>query len=395
VIGISTQLGVFAVCGAVLLAPMVYVFARLHRHAPQARTTSDLVGTVLGERFGVFAGLIQLAAYLLLAVSFARAATVGPVLAGAPIGWFSVGSIGAVVAVGVVISVLSARRIAWVTAVLAAVGMLVHFYVVVALAAMIAAGNEPRNPDIVMLAAPYVTSGFVGVLAAVLMVVGFEVVTTINRDVRSVGRSMGLALALTAGCAGTVATAMSPQLFGSVHMPSDTPFALLAGAYLGHTGVMSLLVGTLAFWCAGLLMLTFAAVRVAGRLAEQLKLRLHNGARPIGVVAIVGVLLIVDWLWSGADSSKVAGVGPLILLVVYACAAYACARIPSAAPPIAAAATSVLICALIAGVIVIPVLEPHASADWGLRLGIAAGLLVTALAIAVKTGRLPRNLRSA
>ena len=75
-IGIATAFGVFTVYAAVLLAPMVYVFARLHGHAPQAQTTSDLVGAVLGERLGVFAGLIQLVAYLLLGVEFAGVVTV-------------------------------------------------------------------------------------------------------------------------------------------------------------------------------------------------------------------------------------------------------------------------------------------------------------------------------
>jgi hypothetical protein len=64
VIGIATQLGVFTAYAVVLLSPMVYVFARLHRQAPDARTTSDIVAAVLGERFGMFAGLIQLVAYL-------------------------------------------------------------------------------------------------------------------------------------------------------------------------------------------------------------------------------------------------------------------------------------------------------------------------------------------
>ena len=43
VIGFATQFGVLTVSAAVLLAPMVYVFARLRGHAPDARTTSDFV----------------------------------------------------------------------------------------------------------------------------------------------------------------------------------------------------------------------------------------------------------------------------------------------------------------------------------------------------------------
>lgn len=106
VIGMTTQLGVFTAYAVVLLSPMVYVFARLHRHAPDARTTSDLLAAVLGERFGLFAGLIQLVAYLVIGAKCARLVAVsllGQFLSvdpTAPIAWFVVGSIAAVVAAG-------------------------------------------------------------------------------------------------------------------------------------------------------------------------------------------------------------------------------------------------------------------------------------------------------
>ena len=56
----------------VALAPMVWAFGRLHRNAPSAGSTSDVVGKVLGGRTGLFTGLLQLAGYLLLAVGIAR-----------------------------------------------------------------------------------------------------------------------------------------------------------------------------------------------------------------------------------------------------------------------------------------------------------------------------------
>jgi hypothetical protein len=149
VIGFTTQFGVFTVYGLVLLAPMVYVFARLHGHAPQARTTSDLVGTVLGERPGVFAGLIQLVAYLFLSVEFARIVAVtalgGFLGIDPPIWGLIVGSIGAVLAAGAVVYRLSVRGMAWVAAILAAVGMLVYFYVALAVVALIAGQGHTGN----------------------------------------------------------------------------------------------------------------------------------------------------------------------------------------------------------------------------------------------------------
>jgi ethanolamine permease len=394
VIGFATQFGVFTVSAAVFLAPMVYVFARLRGHAPDARTTSDFVGAVLGERFGVFAGLVQLVAYLLLAVMFARTLAFGllgmldvflgvvptpgststtPILA--------VGSITAVVAAGVIAHLLSTRGISWVVAILAAAGMLAYFYIAVALVALIATGSQPRDPSIAMLSPPQVTYGLVDAVLAVGLIVGFEVVTTINRDVRSVGRSMGLALALTAGCALIVAAALSPHMFGTDPVPNwELPW--LAAAYLGNAGSTWWLIGSVALKCAGLLMLMFAAVRVARRWADQLTLPLPDRAQLAGVVAIVVVLLVVEWLWSGATSSTLGDVGSLLLLAVYVCAAHACARIPRTGPRIAAEAGRLLIWVVVAGVVVV---------EWPPLLGIAAVVLIVAAAIATKTKRLPRT----
>jgi ethanolamine permease len=152
VIGVATQFGRLAVFAALLLAPMVYVFSRLRGHAPQARTTSDLVGAVLGERSGVFAGLIQLVAYMLLAAKFARLfamsmrGTFLAVQANVPSGWFVFGAIAAAVAAGVLIYQLSTRGLAWVAAILAALGMLVHFYLALALVGMIAKAMNRETP---------------------------------------------------------------------------------------------------------------------------------------------------------------------------------------------------------------------------------------------------------
>ncbi|MBS1696695.1 MAG: APC family permease [Actinobacteria bacterium] len=290
VIGFATQFGVLTVSAAVLLAPMVYVFARLRGHAPDARTTSDFVGAVLGERFGVFAGLVQLVAYLLLAVMFARTLAFGlwgmlgvfrgllpnpASTAGTTV--FAVGSIIAVVAAGVIAHLLSTRGISWVVAILAAAGMLAYFYIAVALVALIATGSQPRDPSIAMDSPP-VTYGLVDAVLAVGLIVGFEVVTTINRDVRFVGRSMGLALALTAGCALIVAAAESPQLFRTDPVP-HWQFPWLAAAYLGRAGENCFLIGMTALSCAGLLTLIFAAVRVARRWADQLTLPLPDRAQ--------------------------------------------------------------------------------------------------------------------
>lgn len=394
VIGVASQSGVFIVSAAILLAPMVYVFARLRGHAPDARTTSDFVGAVLGERFGVFAGLVQLVAYLLLAVKFARIAVVllGMLLSALVGGVpnfdspavrtvFAVGSITAVVAAGVITHLLSTRGISWVVAILAAAGMLAYFYIAVALVALIATGSQPRDPSIAMVAPPQVTYGLVDAVLSIGLIVGFEVVTTMNRDVRSVGRSIGLALTLTAGCALIVAAAESPQLFRTDPVPHWT-FPWLVAAYLGQAGQNWFLIGRAAFGFAGLLVLIFAAVRVARRLADQLTLPLPDRAQPAGVVAIIAALLVVDWLWSGIGPSKLGDAGPPLLLAVYVCAAHACARLPHTepGPGLAGQAARLLIWVVVAGVVAVA---------WPPPLGIAAVVLIAAAAIATKTTRLP------
>ena len=396
VIGVTTQLGVFTVYGVVLLSPMVYVFARLHRQAPDARTTSDLLAAVLGERFGVFAGLLQLVAYLVIGAKFARLVAVSllgqflSVDASAPIGWFVVGSIAAVVSVAIIIYLLSARGIAWVAAILAAVGMLVYFYLALTVDTLIASGHKPHG--ISMPATPHVTYGAADVLLATSLVVGFEVLTTVNRDVRAVGRSIGLAFAMTAGIAVMVAAAVSPRLFRSLHMPSDVSFPSLVDAYLGNAGDW-LLIGNLAFACAALLMLTFGALRVAQRLAEQFDVPTQQGGRLAGVVGIIGVLVIVDWLWAGfaAFASKLDDAGPLLLLAVYACAAHACARIQTARPRIAAQAAQWFVWVLVAAIVVIGLVRSRSDAAGWWPIGIGGGVLLAAAAIAVKTERLPRT----
>ena len=68
----AARAGLGALVGAVLLAPIVYALVRLRRHAPNARSTAELVGSTLGPRGTAFAGILQVTGYVLIAVTAAQ-----------------------------------------------------------------------------------------------------------------------------------------------------------------------------------------------------------------------------------------------------------------------------------------------------------------------------------
>src|SRR5258707_3693672 len=70
--GFAATRGPGAVAAVVALAPMVWAFGRLHRHAPSAGSTSDLVAKLMGVRTRGFTGLVQLAGYVLSSCGFPK-----------------------------------------------------------------------------------------------------------------------------------------------------------------------------------------------------------------------------------------------------------------------------------------------------------------------------------
>jgi hypothetical protein len=331
--GIAATRGPGAVAAALALAPMVWAFGRLHRHAPSASSTSDLVAEVLGMRAGVFTGLLQLVGYLLLAASFAH----GPGMAAAVLvvhdvesattsWWLPVWTVAGAIAAAALIYFCRTRVIVSIVSVLAAAGMLVFFYVALAAVARVATGTIPQQTG---RGAPQSGLGTSTLLITLgLALLGVEAITTLNARVSSVSRSIGSAIAVIVLCAATgwVAVALAP---GNAALAFDqSQIVLLASELFADAGSLWLLAGSVALGSAALLAITFAAVRVASRLTRQISQQQHVGAVIIGVALVTSMLVIVttkDWGGAGAKLSVVA---PLLLIAVYVVAAEANSRLP-------------------------------------------------------------------
>ncbi len=143
--------GVAGLCAAAIAAVLVFAFARLHRRAPQAVSTGDLVASTVGAAAGRFTSLIQLAAYVLLGVGAALTLALQP-LTGAPdletalAGWWWPGwSVAVVVIAGAVVAYLPTRAVGATAAVLAGVGLLVFCYLALAIVARVMSGTPPME----------------------------------------------------------------------------------------------------------------------------------------------------------------------------------------------------------------------------------------------------------
>lgn len=138
--------GLGALLGAVLLSPAIIALVRLRKHAPEARSTADLVGATISNRAGMFTGALQVVAYLLLAVIAARALSL-------PVAAYSVDysamqdtwswplvAVAAVVLAGLAAYLLPDRAIGGIAVVLAGVALLINFYLALAVLARVYRG---------------------------------------------------------------------------------------------------------------------------------------------------------------------------------------------------------------------------------------------------------------
>ena len=305
------------------MAPVIYALVRLRDHAPTARSTAGLVGSMLGGRVAAFTGALQIVAYTLLAVT--AAPTVGLQLTlwtdndPAVLGTWLWPLCSVAAAAGLATHLLPDRVIGSIVAVLVAAGMLITFFLSVAVLARVYAGTPPipvaADPPRRGLDTPS------ALIMLALVLVGFELITTRNQRIRSAGRPMGLAVAATALLAVVIWLADHFGGNGGLRLAVDQ-FPLIVDHFYAGAGDLWLALAIFATGSAALLALMWAVVGVASRLAE----RVPTVAITTAGVVVTALLVVTFWLSHGLGD-KFSKVAALLLLVVYVLAVEAYSRI--------------------------------------------------------------------
>jgi hypothetical protein len=390
VISVAAFQGLGPVAGALLLAPAFVALTRLRAHTPTARSTADLVGGVLGGRGAAFTAVLQVIGYPLLVFVPASAFGFGAVFL-VPNAftspeellaswWPVIASALAVVVAGVLAYAMTSRAVATVAAVLVSVGLLVYFYFALAIIAKAMSGTEPMAIGGEPPKSGLETTFTVVVLA--LALVGFEVTTVRNRQLHSLVRPVGLAVAAVCVCAVTVWTAEqlgSTAGFGL----TVSNFPLIASEFFGSSATYWLIVAGLAVRAAVLLGLMWAAIQVVGRLGRGGTSGLGAAA---GVVAVTAMLVIPFCRgWAGLPD-KVDHVGTWVLLVVYVVVAEAYSR--ASGDTTAAWWIRIYQPVLLAAAVLLPLLYANFAAAAVWPVAVAAVLVMAAAATAsVLAGR--------
>ncbi|GAS92313.1 APC family permease [Mycolicibacterium brisbanense] len=371
--------------GAVLIAAVVvYALERLHRHAPEAPSTGDLVGSTLGPSVARFTGMIQLAAYVVMAagvavslggLSFYHSADPASAMAS---WWWPMLSLAFVGLAATLVAVLPTRTIGAAAAVLAVVGLLVYFYVGLAIIAKMLSGTAPldigpqRFPSALITLATVIPLG--------LGLAGFEVASAANGRLRSVGRPLGVVLAGVAVCTLTLLVAVNLATTSGFQYQAGS-FSAIAIEIFGESSRFWLLAGPVPLSCAALLALLWAATRVAGRL-------FGGGVATSSLVAAATAVVAVALCRYQRDISGLLSiVAALLLLAVYVLVAEANSRVSGTVAAMQAPRAVVL--ATAAAVVFIPLrARDFAIAAWW-PLGVTV-LIVGVAALLSGVGRTER-----
>ncbi|BBY41424.1 hypothetical protein MMAN_55580 [Mycobacterium mantenii] len=330
VIASAASYGLGALLGAAVVIPVIYALARLRGHAPDARSTAELIGTTLGPKAGFAAGLVQLLAYLALAAKFAT--TLGLQLLQllspgddptAIVSWLPVGAAAAALLIGAAACWAPTRVVASLALPLVLAGLLLYVCLAVAVAALVALSTDPVV--IGTAAAPRPLSG--QLVGFGLGMVGVELLTVRAARIARPGRSMSLATVVVAVAAVVVWVGDHRGVAG----PWRWSAKMLAEAvpeFYADDGRRWMAVASIALAVAAALVSGWAAVRAAAGLAVMREATPNAGLRlaVVGLVAVVAAVVSAHGArWIGV---VILGAAPLLLIALYVFVTEANSRIP-------------------------------------------------------------------
>lgn len=330
VIAPAAWYGLGALLGAAVMIPVIYALARLRRHAPQARSTAELIGAMLGRKAGTAAGIVQLLAYLVLAAQFA--ATLGlqllqllspgddPV---AIVSWLPVGAAAAALVVGAAACWASTRAVASLAMPLVLAGLLLYVCLAVAVTALVTLSTDPVV--IGSAATPRPLSG--QLVGFGLGMVGVELLTVRTPRIARPGRSMSLATAVVAAAAVVLWMGDHRGVAGPWRW-SATMLAEAVPEFYTDEGRRWMAAAGIALAVAAALVTGWAATRAAAGLAAMRGATPNAGLRlaVMGLVAVVAVVVSAHGMRS--IGMVILGAAPLLLMALYVLVAEANSRIP-------------------------------------------------------------------
>lgn len=383
--------GLGALLFGVVAVGVIWTLGRLHAHAPGAQTTADLIASAPGAAPARAVSIVQFAAYTLIAAYVARTAaqicllwTTGPDMA-VSVWAVPALAVAAAAAAALAAGLMPTRVLAPLATALAAFGLLVFFYVAIAVIAKIASGTPPIAPMIDLSAKPSPSGWGQAALLLVLALpfTGFEIPTTASDRLRVVGRPLGIAVGLVVLCAVTGVVAVNIASIGDFRYDAANLTPLASQMFGEWGGVRLLLAATTAQAVAALLVLAWGAKRVVAPYVEQ--------TSPWPVTATAVVTMVVAWLvstdWLGS-AEKLWGASGVLLIAVYVLAAHANSRLDDSST-VAWALFAAIGFALLATV----VLKGADTGWWPIGIAMAVGAVAAAIAVKRPESPTPRPHR--
>jgi hypothetical protein len=307
---------------------VIWSLHRLRAHSPDSASTADLIASAPGAAPARVVNVLQFVAYVTLgayaAKTIASMALVWLTYFGriAPDWWGPAIAVAVVGIVAVLVGALPTRLLATVATVLAAFGLLVFFYIALAVIARMASGTAPIELITKFGASAAATEWGPAAMVVSLAIVlaGFEIPTAVSDRLSSVARPLGWAIVLVAVCATTAWVATNMATTGDFNFDA-IDLVQVAIQMFGETGANFVIGAEIAGAVAALLVLVWGATRVIRPSATF-------SVVPLAVTAVVTALLTLAMAAGWFDAAaKLWGVAGLLLVAVYLLAAQANSRL--------------------------------------------------------------------